>query len=72
MEATMLLEEGRLKAQSFPIVLKRKIGHTNLSLEIVQTGVIPGVHQLCPELLDSTFEIFDVMTHSKFHADSSL
>ena len=68
----MLLEEGRLKAQSFPIVLKRKIGHTNLSLEIVQTGVIAGIHQLCPKLLDPAFKIFNVMTHSEFHADSSL
>jgi hypothetical protein len=67
-EAAMLLEEGRLKAQSFTIVLKGKIGHTNLSFKIVQMGVILGIHQLCPELLDSTFEVFNVMMHSKFHA----
>ncbi|HET8826605.1 MAG TPA: hypothetical protein VFM77_15805 [Terriglobales bacterium] len=51
-------------------MLQGEIGYTNLSFEIVQTGVLPGVHQLRPKLLDSTFKILNVMAHSKFHADS--
>jgi len=68
----ILLPECRLKAQSLSIVLEGEIGNTNFSFEIVQTGVIAGIHQLCPKLLDPAFKIFNVMTHSEFHADSSL
>ena len=63
-----LLSKDGLKAQSFAVMLQGEAGNPDLSLEIIQTSVFLGVHQLCPKLLDPAFKIFDMMTHTMFHA----